>query len=130
MPHTAPYATPHSGPDLRVTSAPHPGMPDTEADRHLSWPALPASVVSGAAFALGAGFYRAFTGHHALFPSGTAGWALAVLAYVIVGHLVLLGRARWGAAPAPAPRSPSPSCCCTAGWRPDWSASPSSSWSA
>lgn len=95
MPHTAPYATPHSGPDLRVTSAPHPGMPDTEADRHLSWPALPASVVSGAAFALGAGFYRAFTGHHALFPSGTAGWALAVLAYVIVGHLVLLGRARW-----------------------------------
>lgn len=95
VPHTAPYATPHSGPDLRVTSAPHPGMPDTEADRHLSWPALPASVVSAAAFALGAGFYRAFTGHHALFPSGTAGWALAVLAGVIVGHLVLLGRARW-----------------------------------
>ncbi|MFH0173128.1 putative bifunctional diguanylate cyclase/phosphodiesterase [Streptomyces cacaoi] len=95
VPHTAPYLTPHAAPDLRVASAPHPGMPDTEADRHLSWPALPASVISAAAFALGAGFYRAFTGHHALFPSGTAGWALAVLAGVIVGHLVLLGRARW-----------------------------------
>ncbi|MDR6977503.1 diguanylate cyclase (GGDEF)-like protein [Streptomyces sp. 3330] len=95
VPHTAPYTSPHPAPELRVTSAPHPGMPESEADRHQAWPALPASVVSAAAFALGAGFYRAFTGHHALFPSGTAGWALAVLAGVIVGHLVLLGRARW-----------------------------------
>lgn len=94
-PHTAAYDAPFPGLDTRVSAAPHPGLPDTEADRNLSWPALPATVVSAAAFALGAGFYRAFTGHHALFPSGTAGWALAVLAGVIVGHLVLLGRARW-----------------------------------
>jgi diguanylate cyclase (GGDEF)-like protein len=61
----------------------------------LAWPLLPAAVVAGAAFALGAGFLRAFTGQHALFPSGTAGWSLAVLTGIIVGHLVALGRARW-----------------------------------
>ncbi len=63
--------------------------------RQLSWPALPAAVVAAAGFVLGAGFYRGFTGHSALFPSGTVGWALAVLTGVIVGHLVALGRARW-----------------------------------
>ncbi|WP_442809528.1 putative bifunctional diguanylate cyclase/phosphodiesterase [Streptomyces sp. NBC_01335] len=31
----------------------------------------------------------------ALFPDGTAGWSLAVLTGVIVGHLVALGRDRW-----------------------------------
>ncbi|MEU6348818.1 bifunctional diguanylate cyclase/phosphodiesterase [Streptomyces sp. NPDC047072] len=72
-----------------------PGLPGSEADRQPSWPALPATVVGAAAFVLGAGFYRAFTGSHALFPSGTVGWALAVLTGVIVGHLVALGRARW-----------------------------------
>ncbi|MFI7503155.1 putative bifunctional diguanylate cyclase/phosphodiesterase [Streptomyces sp. NPDC049687] len=71
------------------------GLPGAEPDRHLSWPALPAAVVGAAAFALGAGFYRAFTGNHALFPSGTVGWSLALLTGVIVGHLVMLGRARW-----------------------------------
>ncbi|MFE7444207.1 putative bifunctional diguanylate cyclase/phosphodiesterase [Streptomyces chartreusis] len=70
-----------------------PAHPDHE--RHLSWPALPAAVVAAAGFVLGAGFYRAFTDHHALFPSGTVGWAFAVLTGVIVGHLVALGRARW-----------------------------------
>jgi len=64
-------------------------------ERHPSWPALPASVVGAAAFVLGAGFYRAFTGGHPLFPSGTVGWSLAVLTGIIVGHLVALGRARW-----------------------------------
>ncbi|MEU0219275.1 bifunctional diguanylate cyclase/phosphodiesterase, partial [Streptomyces sp. NPDC006265] len=44
---------------------------------------------------LGAGFYRAFTGGHALFPAGTSGWSLAVLTGIIVGHLVMLGRSRW-----------------------------------
>ncbi|MEH0418286.1 putative bifunctional diguanylate cyclase/phosphodiesterase [Streptomyces sp. B21-083] len=63
--------------------------------RQLSWPALPAAVVAAAGIVLGAGFYRGFTGHSALFPSGAAGWALAVLTGVIVGHLVALGRARW-----------------------------------
>ncbi|AWW37413.1 phosphodiesterase [Streptomyces sp. AS58] len=72
------------------------GLPgDPERHPHLSWPALPAAVVAAAGFALGAGFLRAFTGHHALFPSGTAGWSFAVLTGVIVGHLVALGRARW-----------------------------------
>ncbi|MBC2869207.1 EAL domain-containing protein, partial [Streptomyces mexicanus] len=58
-------------------------------------PALPAVVVAVAALALGAGFYRAFTAGHALFPAGSAGWSLAVLTGIIVGHLVMLGRARW-----------------------------------
>ncbi|MEU2422669.1 bifunctional diguanylate cyclase/phosphodiesterase [Streptomyces sp. NPDC007851] len=76
---------------------PPPRLPGSEHDheRHLSWPALPAGVVAAAAFVLGAGFYRAFTDNHALFPSGTVGWSLAVLTGIIVGHLVLLGRARW-----------------------------------
>lgn len=71
------------------------GLPGQDPERHLSWPALPAAVVAIAAFVLGAGFYRAFSGHHALFPCGTVGWALALLTGVIVGHLVALGRARW-----------------------------------
>ncbi|MEU9977811.1 bifunctional diguanylate cyclase/phosphodiesterase [Streptomyces sp. NPDC051014] len=74
---------------------PPPHLPGHEHERHLSWPVLPAAVVAAAAFVLGAGFYRAFTGNHALFPSGTVGWSLAVLTGIIVGHLVLLGRARW-----------------------------------
>ncbi|MER6226150.1 putative bifunctional diguanylate cyclase/phosphodiesterase [Streptomyces sp. 900105755] len=74
---------------------PPPGLAGTEHERHLSWPALPAGVVAAAAFVLGAGFYRAFSDDHALFPSGTVGWSLAVLTGIIVGHLVLLGRARW-----------------------------------
>ncbi|MFF0205263.1 putative bifunctional diguanylate cyclase/phosphodiesterase [Streptomyces sp. NPDC005017] len=72
-----------------------PGLHGGEADRTPTWPALPAAVVAAAGFALGAGFYRAFTGSHALFPSGTAGWSLALLTGLIVGHLVMLGRARW-----------------------------------
>ncbi|MFF4541766.1 putative bifunctional diguanylate cyclase/phosphodiesterase [Streptomyces aureus] len=71
------------------------GLPGQDPERHPSWPALPAAVVAIAAFVLGAGFYRAFSGHHALFPCGTVGWALALLTGVIVGHLVALGRARW-----------------------------------
>ncbi|MEV5957971.1 bifunctional diguanylate cyclase/phosphodiesterase [Streptomyces sp. NPDC051987] len=67
----------------------------TGHERHLSWQALPAGVVAAAAFLLGAGFFRAFSDNHALFPSGTVGWSLAVLTGIIVGHLVLLGRARW-----------------------------------
>ncbi|MET9828373.1 bifunctional diguanylate cyclase/phosphodiesterase [Streptomyces sp. NPDC006385] len=71
------------------------GLAGSDHERHLSWPALPAAVVAAAGFVLGAGFYRAFTGDHALFPSGTVGWSLAVLTGIIVGHLVALGRARW-----------------------------------
>ncbi|MEW2515114.1 bifunctional diguanylate cyclase/phosphodiesterase [Streptomyces sp. NPDC046870] len=72
-----------------------PGLAGTDAERHLSWPALPAAVVAAAGLVLGAGFYRAYAGHHALFPGGTVGWSLALLTGVIVGHLVMLGRARW-----------------------------------
>ncbi|MET9192601.1 bifunctional diguanylate cyclase/phosphodiesterase [Streptomyces olivaceus] len=72
-----------------------PGLPYAEAERHPTLPALPAAIVAAAAFVLGAGFYRAFTDGHALFPSGTVGWSLAVLAGVVVGHLVMLGRSRW-----------------------------------
>ena len=72
-----------------------PGLPDPEHERHMSWPALPAAVVAAAAFVLGAGFYRGFTGTHALFPAGTVGWSFAVLTGIIVGHLVMLGRSRW-----------------------------------
>ncbi|MCZ0209032.1 bifunctional diguanylate cyclase/phosphodiesterase, partial [Streptomyces sp. UMAF16] len=64
-------------------------------ERHPSWPALPAAVVAAAGLALAAGFYGACAGGHALFPNGTVGWALALLTGVIVGHLVMLGRARW-----------------------------------
>ncbi|MER6422567.1 bifunctional diguanylate cyclase/phosphodiesterase [Streptomyces sp. NPDC001137] len=72
-----------------------PGLPDSEHERHMSWPALPAAVVAAAAFVLGAGFYRGFAGTHALFPAGTVGWSFAVLTGIIVGHLVMLGRSRW-----------------------------------
>ncbi|MGW4198701.1 putative bifunctional diguanylate cyclase/phosphodiesterase [Streptomyces sp. NPDC005004] len=56
---------------------------------------LPALVVAAAALTLTGGLAAAFAEGHALFPSGTAGWALALLTGVIVGHLVMLGRARW-----------------------------------
>ncbi|MFJ9907298.1 putative bifunctional diguanylate cyclase/phosphodiesterase [Streptomyces sp. NPDC101152] len=87
-------ATPvHGAPRL---PAGHPSaLQDPDHERHLSWPALPAAVVAAAGFVLGAGFYRAYTGTHALFPSGTVGWSLAVLTGIIVGHLVMLGRSRW-----------------------------------
>ncbi|MGC0329378.1 diguanylate cyclase (GGDEF)-like protein [Streptomyces sp. SAI-170] len=79
----------------RLTAGQVHGLPGAEAERHASWPPLPTAVVAAAGFTLGAGFYRAFTGGHALFPAGTAGWSLAVLTGLIVGHLVMLGRARW-----------------------------------
>lgn len=72
-----------------------PGLSEAHAERHLPWPALPTAVVSAAAFVLGAGVLGAFTGGHALFPSGRVGWSLAVLTGIVVGHLVMLGRSRW-----------------------------------
>ena len=44
---------------------------------------------------LGIGVYRDVGAGDALFPGGTAGWSLAVLTGIIVGHLVALGRDRW-----------------------------------
>ncbi|MFV0133501.1 putative bifunctional diguanylate cyclase/phosphodiesterase [Streptomyces sp. HMX87] len=72
-----------------------PDLTGAETERHPAWPALPAAIVAAAGFVLGAGFIRAFTGGHALFPSGTVGWSLALLTGVVVGHLVMLGRSRW-----------------------------------
>ncbi|MFC9282602.1 putative bifunctional diguanylate cyclase/phosphodiesterase [Streptomyces collinus] len=74
---------------------PVPALPGGDAERHLPWPPLPAAVVAAAGCVLSAGFVRAFTQHHALFPCDTLGWSLAVLTGIIVGHLVMLGRARW-----------------------------------
>ncbi|MFI9824126.1 putative bifunctional diguanylate cyclase/phosphodiesterase [Streptomyces sp. NPDC052013] len=82
----------------RAVAALGAGLSDAsgaDAERHFSWPALPAAVVAAAGFVLGAGFLRAFTGGHALFPSGAVGWSLAVLTGIVVGHLVMLGRSRW-----------------------------------
>ncbi|GAA3217930.1 bifunctional diguanylate cyclase/phosphodiesterase [Streptomyces sp. XM83C] len=84
-------AAAHGAPDALLAS----GHPTAGHDRHRSWVRLPAAVVVAAALVLGAGFVRAFTGDHPLFPSGTAGWSLAVLTGIVVGHLVMLGRARW-----------------------------------
>ncbi|CAM5298332.1 bifunctional diguanylate cyclase/phosphodiesterase [Streptomyces hirsutus] len=82
-------------PALHRTASDGPGLSEAHAERHLSWPALPTAVVSAAAFVLGAGVLGAFTGGHALFPSGRVGWSLAVLTGIVVGHLVMLGRSRW-----------------------------------
>ncbi|GGW74425.1 GGDEF-domain containing protein [Streptomyces lucensis JCM 4490] len=84
---------PHAPVPVAVRPAPGPGGADPE--RHATWPTLPAAVVAAAAVVLGAGFCRAFAGRHALFPCGTVGWSLALLTGIIVGHLVMLGRARW-----------------------------------
>ncbi|GAA4818823.1 bifunctional diguanylate cyclase/phosphodiesterase [Streptomyces ziwulingensis] len=72
-----------------------PGPTGGDAERHLARPPLPTAVVAAAGLVLGAGFFRAFSDGHALFPSGPVGWSLAVLTGVIVGHLVMLGRSRW-----------------------------------
>ncbi|MFF5634534.1 putative bifunctional diguanylate cyclase/phosphodiesterase [Streptomyces sp. NPDC012825] len=56
---------------------------------------LPAVVVGIAAVLLAAGLRRALTHGHGLFPGGITGWSLALLAGLIVGHLVALGRDRW-----------------------------------
>ncbi|MFF9111604.1 putative bifunctional diguanylate cyclase/phosphodiesterase [Streptomyces sp. NPDC014805] len=83
------------GETLDAGPRPAGALPCADHERPLSWPPLPAAVVAAAGCVLGAGFYRAFTGGHALFPSGAVGWSLAVLTGIIVGHLVMLGRARW-----------------------------------
>ncbi|MFH9427533.1 putative bifunctional diguanylate cyclase/phosphodiesterase [Streptomyces sp. NPDC017615] len=84
-------ADPHAAPVLAADlSSSHDPQQRTQA------PTLPAALATAAALALGAGLYGAFSGGRALFPAGTAGWALALLTGLVVGHLVMLGRARWG----------------------------------
>ncbi|WP_329015386.1 putative bifunctional diguanylate cyclase/phosphodiesterase [Streptomyces sp. NBC_01601] len=70
--------------------------PSQDSQQRTQAPTLPAALATAAALALGAGLYGAFSGGRALFPAGTAGWALALLTGLVVGHLVMLGRARWG----------------------------------
>ncbi|MBW5481778.1 putative bifunctional diguanylate cyclase/phosphodiesterase [Streptomyces bambusae] len=57
--------------------------------------ALPFATMGLAFVLLALGLVRALTDRQALFPGGTAGWALALLTGIIVGHLVALGRDRW-----------------------------------
>ncbi|MGN5633594.1 putative bifunctional diguanylate cyclase/phosphodiesterase [Streptomyces sp. AC154] len=52
-------------------------------------------VVALATVQLATGSYRTVSGGHAIFPDGKAGWSLAVLTGIVVGHLVALGRDRW-----------------------------------
>ncbi|MGW6535663.1 putative bifunctional diguanylate cyclase/phosphodiesterase [Streptomyces sp. NPDC055051] len=56
---------------------------------------LPAAVVGTAAAVLVTGLQRALSTGDPLFPGGVAGWSLALLTGLIVGHLVALGRERW-----------------------------------
>ncbi|MFD4142016.1 putative bifunctional diguanylate cyclase/phosphodiesterase [Streptomyces sp. NPDC058572] len=58
-------------------------------------PGLPLAVVACAVLVLLTGIVQAVRESHALFPSGTVGWSLALLTGIIVGHLVALGRDRW-----------------------------------
>ncbi|MFD4560005.1 putative bifunctional diguanylate cyclase/phosphodiesterase [Streptomyces sp. NPDC058469] len=92
---TGQYSTPDARHSAPLSANPGSGLSGGDGEHHLTWLALPTAVVVAAWFVLGAGFFRAFTGDHALFPSGTVGWSLAVLTGIIVGHLVALGRARW-----------------------------------
>lgn len=57
--------------------------------------ALPLAIVGLAAALLVTGVAGVLTDRQALFPGGSAGWALAVLAGILVGNLVALGRDRW-----------------------------------
>ncbi|MEZ7004038.1 putative bifunctional diguanylate cyclase/phosphodiesterase [Streptomyces sp. AD55] len=89
-----PAAGVRGGPPPVSGHPPHPShLSGTE--RPIPRAVLPVAVLVAAGCVLGAGFHRAFAGGHALFPSGTTGWALAVLTGIVVGHLVMLGRSRW-----------------------------------
>ncbi|MFJ7202540.1 putative bifunctional diguanylate cyclase/phosphodiesterase [Streptomyces sp. NPDC098789] len=57
--------------------------------------AVPFAVVGLSLVVLVVGIARALSDRHPLFPGGSAGWGLALLTGIIVGHLVALGRDRW-----------------------------------
>ncbi|MET8676692.1 bifunctional diguanylate cyclase/phosphodiesterase [Streptomyces sp. NPDC004647] len=63
--------------------------------RRFAAPGLPAVTIVLAVTVLVSGIVRTLGQGHAVFPDSTAGWGLAVLTGVIVGHLVALGRGRW-----------------------------------
>ncbi|MGC4945118.1 putative bifunctional diguanylate cyclase/phosphodiesterase [Streptomyces sp. DT224] len=58
-------------------------------------PKVGAVVLALATVQLATGFSHALSQGRALFPDGRAGWSLAVLTGIVVGHLVALGRDRW-----------------------------------
>ncbi|MBR7675281.1 putative bifunctional diguanylate cyclase/phosphodiesterase [Streptomyces daliensis] len=70
-------------------------MPWFQRAASLRVPGLPFAAVAVAGVALAVGVCRVLLGGHALFPAGTAGWSIAVLTGIVVGHLVALGRDRW-----------------------------------
>ncbi|MEU6404499.1 bifunctional diguanylate cyclase/phosphodiesterase [Streptomyces sp. NPDC046985] len=85
--------------EVRAADAPAaeqpPQLPESEPVKPPCRRSLPVAVVAAAGIVLGAALREAVTGERAPFPSGAAGWSLAVLTGVIVAHLVMLGRARW-----------------------------------
>ncbi|MFD3512100.1 putative bifunctional diguanylate cyclase/phosphodiesterase [Streptomyces sp. NPDC058657] len=77
---------------------PRPAPP--ESGHGATWPQLwgpllPAVLTGLAGVVLAGGIAQAVGAQRALFPSGTAGWSLAALTGIVVGHLVALGRDRW-----------------------------------
>ncbi|MFJ2605731.1 MULTISPECIES: putative bifunctional diguanylate cyclase/phosphodiesterase [unclassified Streptomyces] len=89
------FAVPNGPGTGHVGTGPVTGLPGADSERQPLGPPLTTAVVVLAAVLLGVGLHRAFSATHALFPGGTVGWSLALLVGVIVGHLVMLGRARW-----------------------------------
>ncbi|MEV0849862.1 bifunctional diguanylate cyclase/phosphodiesterase [Streptomyces sp. NPDC049954] len=83
------------GPALPDRLPPSRGAGAGPGERGGPPPALPLVVVALAAALLGAGVVRTLGARHGLFPGSVAGWSLAVLTGLIVGHLVALGRDRW-----------------------------------
>ncbi|MFF4169198.1 putative bifunctional diguanylate cyclase/phosphodiesterase [Streptomyces sp. NPDC001744] len=97
MTHRTPTAPPPvRGTEMEPTesAAPVP-RPHGRAVPQGSTSRLPAAVVGIAAVVLAAGLQRALSPGHGLFPGGVAGWSLALLTGLVVGHLVALGRDRW-----------------------------------
>ncbi|MFB8408261.1 putative bifunctional diguanylate cyclase/phosphodiesterase [Streptomyces albidoflavus] len=91
-------AAPASWPRLRRTMAARTGprrAPHAPGPAEGVTPLLPIAVIALAVVLLATGIGRAVATGHALFPAGAAGWALAALTGIVVGHLVALGRDRW-----------------------------------
>ncbi len=74
---------------------PAPGLAGADSERHPSWPALPAAPRRRRGLRPGRRLLPRLHRPPRPLPCGTVGWALALLTGVIVGHLVMLGRARW-----------------------------------
>jgi diguanylate cyclase len=69
--------------------------PSAPGTRRRAVPTVPATVTATGVLAFAAGVARVLSEGRAVFPTGSTGWAFAVLTGVVVGHLVALGRDRW-----------------------------------